>query len=102
MTPARLDTGERAQVIAFLRYRRRGSGPHYAAKFLDRLHRPEQAHTTSGQDSFFHGGASCMHRIVDPILSLLHLDFRGAAHADHRHPARELGDPLLELIPVVV
>jgi hypothetical protein len=43
-----------------------------------------------------------MHRIVDPILSLLHLDFRGAAHADHRHPARELGDPLLELLPVVV
>jgi hypothetical protein len=40
--------------------------------------------------------------IVDPILSLLHLDFHGAAHADHRHPARELGDPLLELIPVVV
>jgi hypothetical protein len=39
---------------------------------------------------------------VDPILSLLHLDFCGAAHADHRHPARELGDPLLELLPVVV
>jgi len=43
-----------------------------------------------------------LHRIVDPILSLLHLDFRGAAHADHRNPARELGDPLLELLPVVV
>ena len=43
-----------------------------------------------------------MHRVVDAILALLHLDLGGAADADHRHAARELGQPLLQLLAVVV
>src|SRR5215472_14783960 len=43
-----------------------------------------------------------MHRVVDAILALLHLDLGGAADADHRDAARELGKPLLQLLAVVV
>ena len=43
-----------------------------------------------------------MHRVIDAILALLHLDLGGAADADHRNAAGELGQPLLQLLPVVV
>jgi len=38
-----------------------------------------------------------VHSIVDPILTLLDLDLSGPAHADYRDPARQFGEPLLEL-----
>jgi len=31
-----------------------------------------------------------MHRVIDAILALLHLDFGGAADADHRDAAASL------------
>ena len=43
-----------------------------------------------------------MHRIVDAILALLHLDLGGAADADHRDAAGELREALLQLLAVVV
>ena len=43
-----------------------------------------------------------MHRVVDAILALLHLGLGGAADADHRDAAGELGQPLLQLLAVVV
>src|SRR5262249_56166291 len=36
------------------------------------------------------------------ILALLHLDLSSATDADHGNPARELGQPLLQLLTVVV
>src|SRR5437763_14964582 len=43
-----------------------------------------------------------MHRIVNAILALLDFDFGGAADADHRDAAGELGQTLLQLLTVVV
>ena len=43
-----------------------------------------------------------MHGVVDAVLLLLDLDLGGAADADHRDAARELGEALLELLAVVV
>src|SRR5580693_8200604 len=43
-----------------------------------------------------------MHRVVDAILALLDLDLGGAADADHRNAARELGKTFLQLLAVVV
>ena len=41
-------------------------------------------------------------RVVERVLARLHLRLRRRADADHRHAARELGEPLLELLLVVV
>ena len=43
-----------------------------------------------------------MHRVVDAILALLHLDLGGPADADHCNTAGELRQPLLQLLLVVV
>src|SRR5258708_10591551 len=43
-----------------------------------------------------------MHRVINAILALLHLDLGRAADADHRDAARELGQTLLQLLTVVV
>src|SRR4030088_2115294 len=45
-------------------------------------------------------GTGRMHRIVDAVLALLHLDLGRAADADHRDAAGELGEALLELLAV--
>src|SRR5262245_4209290 len=43
-----------------------------------------------------------MHGIVNAILAFLYLDLGGSADADHGNPARKLGQPLLQLLTVVV
>ena len=43
-----------------------------------------------------------MHCVVDAILALLHLGLGRTTDADHRHAARKLGQPLLQLLLVVV
>jgi hypothetical protein len=43
-----------------------------------------------------------VHRVVDAVLLLLHLDLGRTADPNHRNPAGELGQPLLQLLLVVV
>src|SRR6266478_6545515 len=43
-----------------------------------------------------------MHGIVNAILALLHLDLGGATDADYCNAASELGQPLLQLLTIVV
>ncbi len=43
-----------------------------------------------------------MHRVLDTRLLLLHFGLGGRADLDQRHAADQLGQPLLELLPVVV
>ena len=62
----------------------------------------EQGHAAAGDDAFLDRGAGCMHRVFDAVLALLHLDLGGAADADHRDAAGQLGQPLLQLLTVVV
>src|SRR5262249_48825976 len=50
----------------------------------------------------FPGRAGGVERVLGPILLLLPLDLGGAADADHRNAAREFGEPLLQLLTVVV
>src|ERR1019366_2340468 len=69
---------------------------------LERLDRAEQGDATSRQDAFLDRGAGRMHRIIDAIFAFLHLDLGGTAHADHRNPAGELRQPLLQLLFVVI
>ena len=62
----------------------------------------EQGDAAARQDAFLDRGAGRMHRVIDAILALLHLDLGRAADADHRDAARELGQTLLQLLAVVV
>ena len=43
-----------------------------------------------------------MHRVIDAIFAFFDLDLGGAADADHRHAAGELGETLLEFFAIVV
>jgi hypothetical protein len=43
-----------------------------------------------------------MHRVVNAILALLHLDLGGAANSDHGNATRQFGQSLLQLLRVVV
>src|SRR5689334_2609568 len=69
---------------------------------LERLHGAHEGDAAAGDDAFFHGGAGCMERVIDTILTLLHLTFGGAADLDHGHAAGELRQTLLQLLAVVV
>ena len=72
------------------------------ADLLEHFGRAQQRHAAARQDAFFDRRAGGVHRVVDAILALLHLDLGRAADADHRDAARELGETLLQLLTVVV
>src|SRR6266508_3719163 len=69
---------------------------------LQGLARAQQRHAAARQDAFLDRGAGRMHRVIDAVLALLDLDLGGAADADHRDAAGELGEPFLQLLTVVV
>src|ERR1700733_14891022 len=62
----------------------------------------QQSDATARYDAFFNRRTGRMHRVINAILALLHLDLGRAADADHRDAARELGQTLLQLLTVVV
>ena len=62
----------------------------------------QECDTAAWQDALLDCGAGGVHRVVDAILALLHLDLSGPADADHRNAAGELRQPLLQLLLVVV
>ena len=70
--------------------------------FFERLAGAQQRDAAARQDAFLDRRAGRVHRIVDAVLALLHLDLGRAADADHRDAARELGETLLQLLAVVV
>src|SRR5580704_315583 len=62
----------------------------------------QQRDAAARDDPLLDRGAGRIERVLDAVLFLLHLDFGCAADADHRDAAGELGEPLLELLAVVV
>src|SRR5262249_13225232 len=72
------------------------------AHALERFGGAQELHAATSQNAFLDSRAGRMHRVIDAILALLPLDLGGAADADHRDAARELGKPLLQLLAVVV
>src|ERR1017187_10162877 len=69
---------------------------------LEGLGGAQQRDAAARQDAFLDRGAGGMHRVIDAILALLHLDLGSAADADHRNAAGELGQTFLQLLLVVV
>src|SRR5205085_5994941 len=73
-----------------------------ALELLEPARRPQQRHAAARQDALLDRGAGRMERVVDAVLALLHLDLGRAADTDHRDAAGKLGEPLLELLTIVV
>src|SRR2546421_10384685 len=72
------------------------------AQPLEMLGGTQQGDAAARHDAFLNCRAGRMHRVINPILALLDLDFGRAADADHRDAACELGQTLLQLLTVVV
>src|SRR5690606_38470564 len=62
----------------------------------------DERHAAAGDDALFHRGAGRVQRVLDPGLLLLHFGLGGRTDIDHRHAAAQLGQPLLQLLAVVV
>src|ERR1700730_16499476 len=72
------------------------------AKPLEVLGGAQQRDAAARHDAFLNRRTGRMHRVINAILTLPHLDLGRAADADHRDAAGELGETLLQLLTVVV
>src|SRR5256886_8046676 len=66
------------------------------------LFRSQQRYAAARHDALLDRGAGGMQRVFDPGLLLLHFSLGGRAHIDHRDAARQLRQPLLQLLLVVI
>src|SRR5262249_54663704 len=73
-----------------------------ALEVLDRARAVEQGHATAGQDALFDGSPGRMHGVLALVLALFDPAFGRPADADHGHAAGELGESLLQLLPIVI
>src|SRR5947209_1833180 len=64
--------------------------------------RLNQRDAATGDDALFDGSLGVAHRVLDAVLALLELDLSGRSGLDHRNAAGQLGQPLLQLLAVVV
>ena len=70
---------------------------------LDRLDgRAEQGDAAAGEDAFLEGRAGGVQGVLDAGLLLLHLALGRGADVDLGHAAGQLGQPLFQLLAVVV
>ena len=63
---------------------------------------PDEGGATAGDDAFFDGGAGGVQGVFNQGLALLHLGLGGRPDVDLGDAAGELGEPLLELLAVVL
>ena len=61
-----------------------------------------QRDATTGDDALLDGGLRVANGVLDAVLALLELDLGGRADLDDRNAAGQLGQPLLQLLAVVV
>src|ERR1043165_8587945 len=71
-------------------------------ELVERLRRTHQSDSAARHDAFLDRRARGVHRVLDARLLLLQLGLCGRADLNHRDAADELGEPLLQLLAVVV
>mmetsp|Transcript_1947 Transcript_1947/g.5785 ORF Transcript_1947/g.5785 Transcript_1947/m.5785 type:complete len:200 (+) Transcript_1947:372-971(+) len=69
---------------------------------LERLGRVEERGAAAGDDALLDGGAGRVERVRDAVFLLAHLGLGRAANLDDRDASRELGEPLLQLLLLVL
>src|SRR5579859_6584290 len=62
----------------------------------------QQGDAAAGDHALLDSGLGVAHRVLDAVLALLQLDLGRRAGLDDGHAAGQLGEPLLELLAVVV
>src|SRR5207253_7787330 len=73
-----------------------------APDLVERLPAPHERDTAARHDALLDRSAGRVQRVLDPGLLLLHFGLGGRAHIDHRDAARQLREPLLQLLLVVI
>ena len=71
-------------------------------ELVERRDAAHQGHAAAGHDAFFDGRAGGVHGVFDTGLLLFHLGLGRGADLDHGNAADQLGQPLLQLLAVVV
>ena len=71
-------------------------------QIVERARGANQRDAAAGNHALFDRGAGGMQRVFDARLLFLHLDFSRGADPDHGHAADQLGQPLLQLLAIVV
>src|ERR1022692_3618326 len=66
------------------------------------LARLQQGDAATGDHTLLDGGLGVAHRVLDAVLALLQLDLGRRASLDDGNAAGQLGEPLLELLAIVV
>ena len=69
---------------------------------VERLLRVQQRDAAARDDALLEGGAGRLQRVLDAVLLLLHLGLGRSADLDDRDAARQLREPLLELLAIEV
>ena len=72
------------------------------AQLADSFLGAQQRHAAARHDAFLDRRAGGVERVLNAVLLLLDLDLGGAADADYRNAAGELGQPLLQLFAIVI
>src|SRR3954452_14091436 len=62
----------------------------------------DQCNTAAGHDAFLDCSAGGVQRVLNPSLLFFHLGLGSSADVDHGDSAGELGQPLLQLLAIVV
>src|SRR5690606_6054401 len=73
-----------------------------ALKVLERTGREQKRAAAAGDNAFLDRGPGCVHRIINAVLALFHLDFGCATDADNGNAAGQLGKTLLKLLAVII
>src|SRR5438552_11408485 len=73
-----------------------------APDLLEGLPEPQERDTAARHDALLDRGAGRVQCVFDPGLLLLHFGLGGRTHIDDRDAARELREPLLQLLLVIV
>src|SRR6202041_2801628 len=71
-------------------------------QLVERRDATGQCHSAARDNAFFHGCAGCVHGVFDAGFLLFHLGFGCGADFDYGYATDQLGQPLLQLLAVVV
>src|SRR5436305_5475057 len=71
-------------------------------QLVERLDRVEQRDAATGDDTLFDRRTGRMHRVVNAVLAIFHLNLGRTANPDYRNAAGKLCEALLQLLAVIV
>src|SRR5262249_22198177 len=71
-------------------------------EIIERGRAADQSNATAGDNAFFHGSAGRVHSVFHAGFLFLHFGFGRGADFDYSNATHQLGQPLLQLLAVIV